>query len=136
MRFVMFMYPGKPPEEWDAWHPTVEEAAAMGAYNDELLRAGVLLAGEGLHPPTAAARVTWDDESRPSVVDGPFAEAKEVVGGYWLIETRSREEAVEWARRIPGDPNAMVELRQVIDTATEWPPEVAEAAWPSGPPPR
>jgi hypothetical protein len=99
----------------DAFQPDEATFAAMGRYNEELVKAGVMLAGEGLHPTSKGALVQFRD-GRPTVVDGPFAEAKEVVGGYWLLEVKSREEVLEWVKRIPADPNvtSRVEVRQLL----------------------
>ncbi len=92
--------------------PEAEAVAAMMKYNESLQKAGILLALDGLHPPSMGARVTFA-RGQPTVVDGPFAEAKEVLGGYWMIDVRSREEAIEWAKRCPGSPNETIEVRQV-----------------------
>lgn len=110
MRFMMFMYPGISEEEWN---PTAEDVAAMSRYNEELRKAGMLLALDGLHPPAEGARVDFAD-GKTTVTDGPFAEAKEVVGGYWVIQARSKEEAVEWAKRCPGE-NCSIEVRRVFE---------------------
>lgn len=91
--------------------PTQELAEAMMAYNEELARAGVLLDGHGLHPTSNATRVSFRDGT-PTMVDGPFTEARELIAGFTLIETRSRDEALEWVRRWP-EPNVDLELRQV-----------------------
>lgn len=92
--------------------PEAEAVAAMMKYKESLQKAGVLLALDGLHPPSMGARVTFAG-GQPTVVDGPFAEAKEVLGGYWMIDVRSREEAIEWAKRCPGSANETIEVRQV-----------------------
>ena len=94
MRFMMFMYPEI--EEKD-WNPSAEAVEAMSRYNEELRKAGMLLSLDGLQPPSEGGVVSFDGEGRATVTDGPFAEAKEVVGGYWLIQARSKEEALEWA---------------------------------------
>jgi hypothetical protein len=86
MRFMMFMYPEISEEEWN---PTAEDVAAMSRYNEELRKAGMLLSLDGLHPPAEGARVSFDSEGQRTVTDGPFTEAKEVVGGYWVIQARS-----------------------------------------------
>lgn len=91
--------------------PTTGELEQMGRYNESLVRAGVLLAGEGLHPSSRGARVAYRGSER-TVVDGPFAESKELIAGFWMIEVASREEALEWARRVPFQ-EGEVELRQV-----------------------
>src|SRR6188508_2640144 len=112
MRFMMLMIPkgyetAKPGEMPDA-----KAVEAMMKYNEALQKAGVLLALDGLHPPSMGARVSFP-AGKPKVTDGPFAEAKEVLGGYWLIQVRSREEAIEWASRCPASENEVIEVRQV-----------------------
>jgi hypothetical protein len=124
MRFMMFMYPGL--EQEADWQPSAEDVAAMGAYNEELQRAGVLLALDGLHPSSEGARVSFAG-GRPSVTDGPFAETKELIGGYWVIQAASREEAVEWATRCPAQGSAMIEVRRVYEM-TDFPEDVRAAA--------
>jgi hypothetical protein len=111
MRFMMFMYPGIAEEDWQ---PDAEAVARMGKYNEELSQAGVLLALDGLRPPSDGARVSFA-EGRAKIIDGPYAEAKEVIGGYWLIDVKDRDEAVAWATRIPGDPGNVVEVRRVYE---------------------
>jgi hypothetical protein len=96
--------------------PTTEQFAEMGKYNEELVKAGVLLAGEGLHPTSRGKRIEFRGNKK-TVVDGPFAETKELIAGFWLIQAKSLEEAVEWARRAPnphfgGDTN--IEVRQIF----------------------
>ena len=81
--------------------PSQDMLEAMGAYNEELVKAGVMLDGDGLRPSSYGARVRFDDEGNASVIDGPFAETKELVSGYWVFEVSSKEEAVEWARKAP-----------------------------------
>jgi hypothetical protein len=108
---------------------TVPDAAAVAAmmkYNESLQKAGVLLALDGLHPPSTGARVTFPG-GKPKVTDGPFAEAKEVLGGYWMIQVKSREEAIEWASRCPASENEIIEVRQVQEMS-DFPPDVQEAA--------
>jgi hypothetical protein len=122
MRFMMFMYPGITEEEWE---PSAEDVAAMSRYNEELRQAGLLLALDGLHPPGEGALVNFSD-GKVTVTDGPFAEAKEVVGGYWLIQARSKQEAVEWASRCPGE-NCSIEVRRVFEME-DFPQDVQEAA--------
>ena len=96
--------------------PTEQQLAEMGRYNEELVKAGVLLAGEGLHPSAKGVRVRFSGTKR-TVIDGPFAETKELVAGFWLIQVRSRDEAVEWVRRCPNphDEECDVEIRQVFE---------------------
>jgi hypothetical protein len=131
MRFMMFMYPGL--EQEADWQPSAEAVAAMGAYNEELTKAGVLLALDGLHPSSEGARVTFA-AGRSTVIDGPFTETKELVGGYWLIQAASKEEAVEWATRCPADGDAMIEVRRVYEMA-DFPADVRAAAELSARPP-
>ncbi len=121
MRFMMFMYPGLEEEEWT---PSAEGVAAMGRYNEELRKAGMLLSLDGLHPPGEGASVSFSDGGT-TVTDGPFTEAKEVVGGYWLIQARSTQEAVEWASRCPGE-NCRVEVRRVFELE-DFPQDVQDA---------
>ena len=122
MRFMMLMYPQI--EEAD-WQPSPEAVAAMGRYNEELQKAGMLLALDGLRPPSDGGSVSIDGEGKVTVTDGPFAEAKEVVGGYWLIQARSKEEAVEWAKRCPGR-ECTIEVRRVFELE-DFSKEVQEA---------
>ena len=111
MRFMMFMYPEISEAEWN---PTAEDVAEMSRYNEELRKAGMLLALDGLHAPAEGASVSFDSEGVKAVTDGPFAEAKEVVGGYWIIQARSKDEAVEWAKRCPGR-DCRIEVRRVFE---------------------
>ncbi|MBJ6764530.1 YciI family protein [Myxococcaceae bacterium JPH2] len=110
--------------------PKEEMLAAMGKYNEELVKAGIMLAGEGLHPSSRAKRVAFADGKKPKVIDGPFSETKELIAGYWMWQVRSMEEAVEWARRcpnpMPGE-EGMLELRPVFeaeDFGKEFTPEL------------
>jgi hypothetical protein len=107
--------------------PTEAELAEMGRFNEELVRAGVMLAGEGLHPSSRGARVRFDGSSR-TVIDGPFAEAKELIAGFWILQTKTREECLEWVQRIPFR-EGEVEVRQVFeseDFGEEFTPELRE----------
>ena len=120
MRFMMIMLPNVPGIDEENWTPDPEAVTAMGRYNEELSKAGVLLALDGLQSPAKGARVAFAGGSA-SVTDGPFAEAKELIGGYWIIQVRSKEEAVEWAKRIPfstevhpGE-HVEVEIRQIME---------------------
>jgi len=106
--------------------PDAEAVARMMKYNEALQKAGVLLALDGLHPPSMGARVTFP-RGKPTATDGPFSEAKEVVGGYWMIQVKSKEEAVEWASRCPAGENETIEVRQVLEFA-DFPADVQEAA--------
>jgi hypothetical protein len=125
MRFMMFIYPNERAEEGDL--PTAEDVSTMMKYNEELIKAGVMLSGEGLQPTSKGARVTFKGGT-PSVTDGPFTETKEVIGGYWMLQVGSREEAIEWAKRVPlMDDTAFIELRQVFEME-DFPPDVQAAA--------
>src|SRR5207245_1473118 len=108
--------------------PSQEILAAMGNYNEELVKAGVMLAGDGLHPSSKGARVRFDG-SRRTVIDGPFAETKELVAGYWLWQCKSLDEAIEWLKRAPFDGGTEVEIRPVFeaeDFGAEFTPELRE----------
>lgn len=122
MRFMMLMIPKGYESARPGAMPTPKQVAAMMAYNNDLKKAGVLLALDGLHPPSMGARVSFET-GQAKVTDGPFAEAKEVLGGYWMIQVKSRAEAIEWAKRIPGSPNEVVEVRQVQEFE-DFPPEI------------
>ena len=106
--------------------PDEQLLSAMGNYNESLVKAGVLLAGEGRKPSSLGARVHIA-KGKATVKDGPFAEAKEVLGGYWMIQVKSREEAIEWATRCPGGENEIIEIRQVQELA-EFPADVQAVA--------
>jgi hypothetical protein len=123
MRFMMLMIPKGYEKATPGTLPDPKAVAAMMKYNESLQKAGVLLALDGLHPPSAGARVSFSG-GKPSVTDGPFAEAKEAVGGYWMIQVRSREEAVAWASRCPGADNEVIEIRQVFEMS-DFPSETA-----------
>jgi len=108
--------------------PTEQMLTDMGKYNEELVKAGVLLAMDGLHPSSKGARVRFSGKQR-TVIDGPFSETKELVAGFWLWQVRSRDEAIEWLKRAPFDDNTEVELRQVFemeDFGAEFTPELRE----------
>ena len=107
---MMFMYPNISEDEWQ---PDAAAFEAMGRYNEELRKAGMLLSLDGLQPPSEGASVEFSGGST-TVTDGPFAEAKEVVGGYWIIQARSKDEAVEWAKRCPGR-DCRIEVRRVFE---------------------
>jgi hypothetical protein len=126
MRFMMVMIPKGYENAQPGAMPDARAVAAMMKYNETLQKAGVLLALDGLHPPSMGARVTFSG-GKPKVTDGPFAEAKEVIGGYWMIQVKSKEEAVEWASRCPGSDNEVIELRQVMEMS-DFPSDVQEAA--------
>jgi hypothetical protein len=125
MRFMMLMIPKGYEKAEPGAVPSAEAVAAMMKYNEQLQKAGVLLALDGLHPPSMGARVTFEG-GKAKVTDGPFTEAKEVVGGYWMIQVKSREEAIEWATRCPGD-DCTIEVRQVQEMS-DFSADVQEAA--------
>ena len=126
MRFMMLMIPKGYETAEPGTMPEAEAVAAMMKYNEDLQKAGILRGLEGLHPPSMGARVSFSG-GKPHVTDGPFIEAKEVLGGYWMIEVGSKQEAVEWASRCPGSDNEVIEIRQVQELS-DFPPDVKEAA--------
>jgi hypothetical protein len=110
--------------------PSEQLLADMGKFNEELVKAGVMLAGEGLHPSSKGARIKFSGKKR-TVVDGPFAETKELIAGFWLLQVRSKEEAIEWIKRAPNphEGESEIELRQVFeaeDFGAEFTPELRE----------
>jgi hypothetical protein len=126
MRFMVIVKAS--PESEAGQMPSQELLAAMGRYNEELARAGVMLAGDGLRPSSKGARVRFEG-TRRTVIDGPFAETKELVAGYWIWQCTSMDEAIEWLKRAPFDGGAEVELRQVFepeDFGAELTPELRE----------
>src|SRR5687767_5002524 len=126
MRFMMLMIPKGYEKAAPGTTPDAKAVAAMMKYNESLQKAGVLLALDGLHPPSMGARVSFSG-GKPTVTDGPFAEAKEVLGGYWMIEVSSKAEAIEWACRCPAGDNEVIEVRQVQELS-DFPADVREAA--------
>jgi len=121
VRFMMLMYP-QIEDDPESWGPDTESLQAMMKYNQSLSEAGVLLALDGLHAGAEGQRVAFSADGKATVTDGPFTEAKELVGGYWLVQVRSKDEAIEWAKRCPGR-NCMVEVRQVQELE-DFPPEL------------
>jgi hypothetical protein len=126
MRFMMLMIPKGYEKAAPGAAPDAKAVAAMMKFNEDLQKAGVLLALDGLHPPSMGARVSFSG-GKPRVTDGPFAEVKEVIGGYWMIQVKSKEEAVAWASRCPASDNEVIEVRQVRELA-DFPADVREAA--------
>ena len=133
MRFMLLMIPrvyqpdaspGERAEE--GFTPPAENVARMMKFNEELAKAGALIALDGLHPSSKGARVRFA-HGKPEVTDGPFIEAKEVIGGYWIIEAESKEEAIQWARRCPAADGDIIEVRQVFEMP-DFPPDVQKAA--------
>src|SRR3954470_11726009 len=126
MRFMVMVKATKDSEAGKM--PKREELEAMGKFNEELAKAGVLLAGEGLHPSSKGARVRFDKDRNTSIVDGPFAETKELIAGFWILEVSSREEVIEWVRKAPFR-ESEVEVRQVFaaeDFGDAFTPELRE----------
>lgn len=133
MRFMMFMIPrvyqpDTPPGERaeEGFTPPADAVEKMTKFNEELAKAGALIALDGLHPSSKGARVAFKG-GKPNVTDGPFIEAKEVIGGYWMIQVKSKEEAIEWARRCPAADGDVIEIRQVFEMS-DFPPDVQKAA--------
>jgi hypothetical protein len=110
----------------DDFAPSANDVAAMMRFNEDLAKAGALISLDGLQPPSTGARVSYQS-GIPTVTDGPFAESKEVIGGYWMIRANSREEAIEWAKRVPASPRDIVEVRQVFEMS-DFPEDVRKAA--------
>ncbi len=129
MRFMLMVRATKDTEAGVFPEGSEELFAAMGRYNEEMVKAGVMLAGEGLQPSSKGARVTFSGGKR-TVTDGPFAEAKELIAGFWLIQVKSKEEAIEWVKRCPApmgeDVESEIEIRQVYE-ASDFPEEVFSA---------
>ena len=126
MRFMMLMIPGGYENAAPGTMPDAKAVEAMMKYNEELQKAGVLLALDGLHPPSMGSRVTFKG-GKPKITDGPFSEAKEVLGGYWMIKVNSKEEAVAWAAKCPAGENETIEVRQVQEME-DFPEDVQKAA--------
>jgi len=123
MRFMVIMIPGDKNVEKGAM-PDAQTIDAMMKFNEELVKAGVMLAGEGLHPTSKGARIKFSGGKR-TITDGPFTEAREIIGGYWLWQVKSKAEAVEWASRCPALEGDTLELRQVFEPA-DFGPEIAQ----------
>jgi len=126
MRFIVMVKATKDSEAGVL--PTKQMLAEMGKFNDELVKAGVMLAGEGLHDSSKGARITYSGNKR-TVRDGPFAETKELVAGFWIWQTKNKAEALEWAKRIPFQDGEEVEIRQVFeaeDFGAEFTPELRQ----------
>jgi hypothetical protein len=126
MRFMMLMIPKGYETAAPGTMPDPKAVAAMMKYNDSLQKAGVLLSLDGLHPPSMGARVTFSG-GQPTVTRGPFPEAREVLGGYWMIQVKSRDEAIEWASRCPAGDTEVIEIRQVQELE-DFPADVQAAA--------
>ena len=126
MRFMMLVIPKGYEKAAPSAEPDAKHLYEMNIYNESLANAGVLLSLDGLAPPSAGARVSFAG-GKPKVTDGPFAEAKECVGGYWMIQVKSKEEAIEWAKRCPLEETGRIEIRQVQEMS-DFPPDVQQAA--------
>src|SRR5450631_3195113 len=126
MRFMMLMIPKGYETAEPGTMPPADAVAAMMKYNEALKAAGVLITCDGLHPPSVCARDSIAG-GEPVVTDGPFTEAKEVLGGYWMIDVKSREEAIAWAKRCPASANEIIEIRQVQEMA-DFPADIQQAA--------
>jgi hypothetical protein len=131
MRFMIFMIPEvyqpQKGKKVDPGHrPDAEMVEKMSRFNEELQKAGALLSLDGLHPLTSGARLAFSG-GKPTVTDGPFVEAKEVVGGYWLIQVKSKQEAIDWMKRCPAQDGDVLEIRQVFELS-DFPEEVQAAA--------
>jgi hypothetical protein len=126
MRFMMVVIPKGYDKAKPGAMPDAKLVAEMSKYNESLQKAGVLLSMEGLHPPSMGARVAFAG-GKPKVTDGPFTEAKEVIGGFWIIQVKSKAEAIEWAKRCPMPDDEIVEVRQVQEFE-DFPEEVRKAA--------
>ncbi len=113
MRFMVIMYPG--PQAETGALPDEKHLAEMGKFNEEMVKAGVLLGGEGLKPSSQGVRIRFPG-GNPQVSDGPFTEARELIGGFWIIQVKSKQEAVEWMKRCPVVGGEMIELRPVYET--------------------
>ena len=114
MRFMVIVKGNKESESGAL--PDEKDLAAMFKFNEELVRAGVMLGGEGLHPSSKGVRISFGDGGKKTVIDGPFTETKELVAGYWLLQTKTREECIEWIKRAPFTAGHAVEIRQVHET--------------------
>jgi hypothetical protein len=126
MRFMMLMIPGGYEKAAPDARPDAKAVEAMMKYNESLQKAGVLLSLDGLHPLATGARVSFAG-GNPRVTDGPFVETKEVLGGYWMIDVKSKDEAIEWAKRCPASANETIEIRQVFEMS-DFPADVQKAA--------
>ncbi len=126
MRFMMLMIPKGYESAAPGAMPDAKAVEAMMKYNQSLQKAGVLLSLEGLHPPSMGARVTFS-RGKPTVINGPFPDTKETLGGFWMIQVNSKEEAIEWAKHCPASDNEMIEIRQ-IQELTDFSADVQAAA--------
>ena len=126
MRFMLLMIPKGYEKAAPGTVPDAKAVSAMMKYNEALRKAGVLLTLDGLHPPSTGARVSFRG-GKPHVTEGPFGDVKETLGGYWMIDVKSKDEAVAWASRCPASDNEVIEVRRVQEMA-DFPADVREAA--------
>jgi hypothetical protein len=129
MQFIVFMIPGiyQPGKKIDPnFVPAADKMEQMGKFNAELQKAGAIVSLNGLHPLTKGARIRYAG-GKPTVTDGPFVEAKEVVGGYWILEAKSKDQVVEWMKRCPAEAEDVIEIRPIFDLA-DLPVQVQQAA--------
>lgn len=131
MRYMMLMIPkvyqpGSGAKVGEGFAPPADAVEKMSRYNEALAQAGALITLDGLHPPVTGARVAFS-KGKASVTDGPYTEAKEVLGGYWMIQAKSKEEAVAWAKRVPAEDGDVIEIRQVFELS-DFPDDVRAAA--------
>ena len=131
MRFMMLMIPGvyqgaQGKNIGEGFAPSAEDVSKMMKYNEELAKAGALISLDGLHPASKGARVAFPG-GKPKITDGPYTESKEILGGYWMIQVKSKQEAIDWARRCPAQEGDVIEIRQVFETS-DFPPDVQKAA--------
>jgi hypothetical protein len=120
MRFMMIVKASKESEAGAM--PTKELVAAMGKFNEEMIKAGVMLSGEGLHPSSKGTRIAYSGQKR-TVTDGPFSQTGELIAGFWVINAKSKDEALDWAKRVPFTNGEVVEVRQIFETS-DFPPEI------------
>ena len=124
MRFMILMIPKGYEKAGPGAMPDAKAVAAMMKYNESLQKAGVLVSLDGLHPPSTGARISFSG-GKPKVTPGPFPDVKEVLGGYWMIQVNSKDEAIEWAKRCPASDNEMIEVRQVQELS-DFPDDIKE----------
>ena len=113
MRFIVMVPADKDSEA--GVMPTEQQLTEMMQYNEQLVKAGIMLAGEGLHPTSKGARIRFGEGGKKTVIDGPFTESKELIAGFWIWQVKSREEAIEWAKRAPFQAGVQLELRQIFE---------------------
>jgi hypothetical protein len=125
MRFMVIVHPGNKKGYEAGQMPDAELLTNMGKFNEELVKAGVMLSGEGLHPSSKGVRVHFPGKGKTNVTQGPFPESQELIGGFWIWQVKSKEEALDWAKRAPMEDGATLELRQVFESS-DFGPEIEE----------